>query len=61
MPSDVFRASSCTKHIIYVIDGYEIVLGPFHRVAVILEFVASSDDWCETNAFGAAGVLGARP
>jgi hypothetical protein len=25
--------------------------GPFHRLPVISKFVASSDEWCDNNAF----------
>jgi hypothetical protein len=52
IPRDVFRSSSCTKYINNIKYAFEIVFGPFHRVAVILEFVASSEEWCDNNAFG---------
>jgi hypothetical protein len=49
---DVFRAASCAKFMINIIDAFEIVLGPFCRVSVISKLVASSDKWCANNAFG---------
>jgi hypothetical protein len=35
---------------IYIIDAFEIVLGPFRRISVISNVVASSDEWCDNNA-----------
>jgi hypothetical protein len=54
---DVFRASSCAKHIIYIIDAFEIVLGHFRRISVISKIVASSDEWCDNDAFGGRPLL----
>jgi hypothetical protein len=48
---DVFRASSCAKHMIYILDAFEIVLGLFRSISVISKVVASSDEWCDNNAF----------
>jgi hypothetical protein len=49
--SDVFRASSCRNHIFNSIDAFEIIMGPFCCVSVTSEVVASSDEWCDNNAF----------